>query len=307
MLYNRVLLTGANGLLGQALVRRISRLPEYDLLATARDPAPRFTGGSCGYAPLDVTDAEAAARLFDDFAPSVVVNCAAMTQVDECEAEREACWAVNAEAVETLARLCRQHGTRLLQVSTDFVFDGENGPYREDARPNPVNFYGRSKLAGENAARGAGMDKWAIARTVLVYGTAEKLGRSNIALWLIDKLSKGETLHLVTDQIRTPTYVVDLAAGIEKMIRFQKSGIFHLSGRELLSVHDLGLAVAEVFSLDAALIRPTDATQFQQPAARPPKTGFINLKAETEIGYKPRPLRTALRHLGARLDLPIFD
>lgn len=307
MLYNRVLITGANGLLGQELVRQMSRQPEYDVLATGRDEASPLSGGSFGYAPLDVTDEEAVHRLFEDFAPNAVINCAAMTQVDRCEEEREACWAVNAEAVETLAEACSRHGTRLVQISTDFVFDGQDGPYREDARPNPVNFYGRSKMAAENAVRGAGLDKWAVVRTVLVYGTGEQLSRGNIVLWLIDKLSSGEPVHIVTDQHRTPTYVVDLARGIERIVRHDKTGIYHLSGRELLSVYDFAQVVAEVFDLDASLIHPTDGSRFQQTADRPPETGFIILKAETELGYKPRPLRHALRHLGARLGLPIFE
>ncbi len=305
MLYSRVLITGANGLLGQALVAQMGRFAEYDLLATARDDAPRFSRGSFGYTPLDITQPDDVHALFEDFTPTVVVNCAAMTQVDRCAEEREACWSVNADAVETLADACARHGTRLVQVSTDFVFDGTSGPYREDARPRPVNFYGRSKLAAENAVRGAGLDKWAIARTVLVYGTGEHLTSNNIVLWLIDRLSRGEEVHVVTDQHRTPTYVIDLAAGIGRIVRFGKTGVYHLAGREMLSVYDFAQTVADEYDLDASLIHPTDGTRFQQPADRPPETGFIILKAETELGYKPRSVRQALRHLSARL--PILD
>lgn len=304
MLYKRVLITGANGLVGQELVHLMSRYPEYDVLATARDSTPRFEGESCGYAPLDITAPDDVARLFQDFTPTVVVNCAAMTQVDDCEQQRDACWKVNAEAVEQLAKQCHQIGAHLIQVSTDFVFDGKDGPYREEARPNPLSFYGKSKQASENAARGAGLDKWSIARTVLVYGTGEDLQRSNFALWVLEKFSNGEPIHVVTDQYRTPTYAPDLAAGIERIARYGKSGIFHLSGRELVSVYDFARTIGEVFDLDLSLLHPTDSTRFTQPAQRPPKTGFIILKAETELGYKPRSLRNALRHLGVRLGLP---
>ncbi len=304
MLYKRVLITGANGLVGQELVRIMSRDPEYDVLATGRDASPRFSGRSCGYAPLDVTESEDVARLFQDFTPTVVINCAAMTQVDDCEKQRDACWKINAESVEHLAKQCFKIGAHLIQVSTDFVFDGNEGPYREEARPNPLSFYGKSKQASENAARGAGLEKWSIARTVLVYGTGENLSRSNFALWVIEKLSNGEAIHVVTDQFRTPTYAPDLAAGIERVARYGKSGIFHLSGREFVSVFDFAHTVAEVFDLDASLVKPTDSTRFSQTAPRPPKTGFIILKAETELGYKPRSMENALRHLGARLGLP---
>lgn len=305
MLYHRVLVTGANGLLGQALVARMSRFPDYDVLATARDDRPRFSGGAGGYTRLDVTDPEAVQALFEDFAPSVVVNCAAMTAVDVCEEDRARCWRTNATVVSTLAEHCRKTGARLIQLSTDFVFDGADGPYDEKARPDPVNFYGKAKLAGENAARNAGFGQWAIARTVLVYGVGEHLSRSNIVLWLLDELQAGRRVQVVTDQIRTPTYVVDLAAGIERMVRYDASGIFHLAGRELLSVYDFARTVAEVYALDASLIEPTDGSEFQQTAERPLKTGLITLKAETELSYRPRRLRPALRHLGARL--PIVD
>ncbi len=305
MLYQRILITGANGLLGQELVAQLSRHAEYDVLATARDPEPRFRGGSCGYVPLDITDARAVRRIFQDFTPTVVINCAAMTQVDRCEIEKEACWRVNVEAVETLARLCRQFGARLIQVSTDFVFDGTAGPYRETDRPNPINFYGRSKLASENVVREAGIDRWAIARTVLVYGTGEQLSRSNIALWVIEQLSQGRRIRVVTDQWRTPTYVADLAAGIERIVRYNKHGIYHISGREFLSVYDFACLIADVFDLDRSLIEPVDSATLNQVAPRPPRTGFIILKAETELGYRPRSIPEALRHLGQRLGLPV--
>ncbi|HET6567529.1 MAG TPA: dTDP-4-dehydrorhamnose reductase [Rhodothermales bacterium] len=305
MLYHRVLITGANGLLGQELVALMSRFPEYDVLATGRGPAPRFEDASCGYVPLDVTAPQDVRRIFQDFSPGVVVNCAACTQVDLCEREREDCWAVNTTAVEYLAKQCDVTGARLIQVSTDFVFDGADGPYSEDARPNPVNFYGRSKMAAENALRGARLGNWGIARTVLVYGTGHDLGRSNIALWVIDNLLNGRTIRVVDDQWRTPTYASDLAAGIEKMIRYEKTGIYHLSGREFLTVYDFARTIAEVFDLDASLIQPTGSAQLSQKAPRPPRTGFIILKAETEMGYKPHTLHQGLRLLGHRLGLPV--
>lgn len=305
MLYSRVLITGANGMLGQELVAMMSKNPMYDVLATGRDPVPRYSGGAGGYVPLDITDAEQMNRLFQDFTPDVVVNCAAMTQVDECEEKRDLCWQINADAVENIARACKSIGSRLVQVSTDFVFDGEDGPYNEKARPRPLNYYGRSKQAGENAARIAGLDQWAIARTVLVYGAPEGATRSNIALWVINELSNGRRINVVTDQWRTPTYAADLADGIERIIRFDKTGTFHLSGREFMSVYDFARTIAREFDLDENLIGPTDSTRFTQPAARPPRTGFIILKAESELGYKPRPVEHALRDLKHRLGLSI--
>lgn len=303
MVYQRVLITGANGLLGQELVRQLGSLPHYDVLATARDDAPLFSGGSCGYVPMDITDSTAVNTIFQDFAPDVVVNCAAMTNVDKCETQKEQCWQINADAVDHLAKLCLGSGSRIVQLSTDFVFDGLSGPYVESDRPNPLSFYGRSKLASENAARAAGIDRWAVVRTILVYGAGENLSRDNFVLWVVGKLSRGETINVVTDQWRSPTYAPDLAHGIERIIRFHKNGVFHLSGRELYTIHDLALSVADIFGLDRSLIRPTDASRFSQLAVRPRETGFIILKAETELGYKPRNLDQSLEDLARRLQL----
>jgi len=269
-------------------------MPEYDVLATGRDDMPRFSGGSCGYMQLDMIDADAVTRVFDDFAPDVVINCAAMTQVDECESKREECWKINALAVETLAKCCLPRGTRLLQVSTDFVFDGEAGPYKESVRPNPLSYYGRSKLAGENYARGAGMNQWSIVRTVLVYGVGEKLQRSNFVWWLKENLEAGKSVRIVTDHWRTPTYAPDLAQGIEKIVRYRKHGVYHVSGRAYYSVYEFARVIAETLDLDASLIIPTDSTTFKQAAPRPSKSGFIILKAESELGYTPHTTQQAI-------------
>lgn len=297
MLYNRILITGANGLLGQALVRRMSASHEYDVLATARDDDPRFEEASCGYAPMDVTNPDEVTAVFQDFTPNVVINCAAMSDVSACEDNRNEAWAVNARAVKRLAKQCSKTGARLVQVSTDFVFDGKRGPYDETARPDPVNYYGRTKLAAENAVREAGRSNWAIVRTVLLYGTGRKLRRSNIVVRAIDKLSRSEPVQIVDDQYRTPTYVDDLAAGIERLVHFEKTGIYHLSGRELVSVYELACTAAEVWNLDPSLIEPVPSDYFDDAVERPLRTGFIILKAETEIDYNPHALEDGLAKL----------
>ncbi|WP_103026560.1 dTDP-4-dehydrorhamnose reductase [Salinibacter altiplanensis] len=295
MLFNRVLITGANGLLGQALVRRLSQNREYDVLATARDDAPRFEDASCGYAPLDVTQPDDVAQIFEDFTPNVVVNCAAMSDVAECDEQRSEAWAVNARAVKTLAKHCRTTGARLVQVSTDFVFNGKRGPYDEGARPDPVNYYGRTKLAGENAVREAGRANWAIVRTVLLYGTGRDLRRSNIVLWVADQLSQGESLHIVNDQHRTPTHVDDLADGIEQLLHREATGLYHVSGADMVSIYELACAVATGFGLDASLIEPVSSDFFEDAVERPLRTGFVVDKARDELDYAPRPLDDGLR------------
>ncbi len=305
MTFQRVLVTGACGLLGQELVKRLSQNPQLDVLATGRDDLPSFKDASVGYTRMDITDFGRVRQVFEDFTPHVVVNCAAMARVDLCETERERCWTVNVEAVENLVRLSRPHGSRLIQISTDFVFDGIGGPYQEDARPAPVNFYGKSKLASENAVRQMDPEKWVIVRTVLLFGTGEALKRTNIGMWIVADLTNGKPIRVFTDQLRSPTYVADLANGIERVIRLDRTGVFHVSGREYMSLYEFAVAIAEEFHLDKSLISPVTADEVQLPAARPSKTGFIILKAETELGYRPRLLAESLRDLHSRIETAV--
>ena len=300
-LSRRVLVTGANGLLGQTLTQHLHASSDYDVLATARDEAPRFDGDDIDYRPMDVTAPDAVTSVFEDFDPEVVVNCAAMSDVGTCDENRNDAWATNARAVKRLAKHCKTARARLVQVSTDFVFNGKRGPYDENGRPDPVNYYGRTKLAGENAIRSVGLSDWTIVRTVLLYGTAQQLSRSNVVLWMIEELSKGNTIHVVNDQWRTPTYVPDLADGIERVIDRDKDGIFHLSGREMVTIHELAETVADVFGFSPEPIDPVPSEYFDDPVDRPAKTGFIILKAETELNYDPHSLDEGLRALGRDL------
>ena len=302
-LQTRVLITGANGLLGQALVRRLGPSDDYEVLATARDDA-LHAEAEVAYERMDVTEPDAVPTTIDAFDPDVVVNCAAMSDVAACEDNRNAAWATNARAVKRLARRCEEHRARLIQVSTDFVFDGEHGPYREQDRPNPVNYYGRTKHGGENNAREAGRDQWAIVRTVLLYGTGQHLSRSNFALWVLDELGAGESLQIVDDQWRTPTFVDDLAAGIDQLIQAEATGIYHLSGPDMVSVYEFACTIAEVFGYDPSLIEPVQSDYFEDAVARPPKTGFVIEKAREELDYDPHGLEAGLRALGEQLGTP---
>lgn len=304
-LFHRILLTGANGLVGQALVARLSEVPEVDLLATSREQTPRYTGGSGGYTPLDVTDAEAVRRVFVDFAPTAVIHCAALSKVDACADDREACWAVNVDATAHLARMCQVHGARFLLLSTDFVFDGEDGPYDERARPAPINFYGRSKLAAENAVRAAGLRRWTIVRTTVGFGAGENLRRGNLGLFLLQRLTEGREVSAPVDQIRTPIYVPDLADGIARTVLLGKNGVYHLAGREILPIWEFAQRMAQVLDLNPDLIVPTTSAELHPDAPRPLKAGLLILKAETELGFKPRPLDEALLHFGKQMGLPV--
>ena len=299
----RVLITGANGLLGQELVRQIASQNALKLLATGKANRSFLdTPLNHSYVQLDVHDSTNIQQVFREFSPEYVINCAAMTQVDECERRREECWRTNAEAVGTLAKLCRGIGTHLIHLSTDFVFNGKSGPYREFDRPDPINYYGKSKLAGENAARSAGVNKWTIIRTNVVYGITSHSIRHDFVHWVRNSLVEEKQIHVYTDQWRTPSYTYDLVRGILQIVHFQKSGVYNLSGREFLSMYEFAQSIAQAFDLDLTLIQPTVQKLRPQEAPRPEYTGLVTLKAETELGYRPLPLNAALKHLRQRME-----
>lgn len=306
MLPPRILVTGANGLVGQALTRAAARWPGADVLATGRGPAAAHDRG--GYARLDVLDGDAVDRAFQDFAPDVVLHAAGMAQVEPCEQDREACWALNVDAVATVASACHRHGARLVLPSTDFVFDGQDGPYAEDDRPAPINAYGRSKLAAENALKASRLTDWAVARTTMVFGVpAGDAPRLDVVRWLVRELSAGRPVRVPADQLRTPTYDDDLADGILRIVRFKRTGVFNVTGREQLSVLDLARRVAEAFDLDAGLISGTTTDVLHPGAPRPLRAGLLILRAESELGYRPRPLADALGAVRDRLGLGVSE
>jgi len=242
---------------------------------------------------VDLAEDGALHNLFEQERPEAVIHTAAMTHVDECELHPQECHIQNVLVVENVVRACENFGSFLTHVSTDFIFDGAAGPYDENAKPNPLSEYGRSKLAAEEAIKSARIN-WAIARTILVYGVTTDPGRSNIVLWVKKSLEEGKPIQLITDQWRMPTLAEDLAMGCWLMTKQRAHGIFNISGGEMLNPYEIGLAVADVFGLDASLISPTDGSKFTQPAKRPAKTGFMLDKAKTVLGYKPHTFREGL-------------
>jgi dTDP-4-dehydrorhamnose reductase len=298
----RILVTGANGLVGQALVRACVAWPGADVLATSRGPAR--DAAAVGHARLDVRDEDAVERAFLDFAPDVVLHAAGTARVEACEADREACWALNVGAVEALAAACWRHGARLVLPSTDFVFSGGAGPYAEDDRPDPTGAYGRTKLAAENALKSSRLTDWAVARTTLVFGAPRPPARLDFVRWLVGELEAGRPVRVPEDQVRTPTYDADFADGVARIVRFGKRGLFHLAGREVLTTLDVARRVAAAFDLDAGLISATTTAALHPGAPRPLRAGLLILRAESELGYRPRPLDEALGDLRRRLAAP---
>jgi dTDP-4-dehydrorhamnose reductase len=284
----KVLLTGSNGLLGQKLVALLHQAPGVELVATARGANRLATNyPTLHFVPLDVTDAAQVQRVLVQQQPTHVIHTAAMTQVDDCELNQNDCWNQNVTAVEHLAASCARLNVHLTHLSTDFIFNGTQALLSEEAQPDPISHYGASKLAAEQVVQHTVGLRWAIARTVLVYGTTLVAGRSNLVLWVSDSLRKGQKIKVVDDQWRTPTLAEDLAQGCWLLAQQSAQGIYHLSGRELLTPYQMAQQVATVFGLDAALLERVDGQSFTQAARRPPRTGFRIEKAERELGYQP--------------------
>lgn len=283
----KILITGANGLLGQKLVKLLTQEKGISLVATARGKsrlAQEFS--HVIYESLDITDRDAVKEIITRHQPDAIINTAAMTNVDQCESEKEACIALNVKAVEYLNEAALANNSFFLHLSTDFIFSGKDGPYDEEAAPGPVNFYGESKLQGEQVLFNSKAE-WAIARTVLVYGIVPDMSRSNIILWVKGNLENKKNIQVVDDQWRTPTLAEDLAMGCYLIVKNRAKGIFNISGSDMLTPYEMAIKTADYFKLDKSYITRTDSTKFTQPAKRPPKTGFVIDKATEKLGYKP--------------------
>jgi dTDP-4-dehydrorhamnose reductase len=187
----KILITGANGLLGQKLVSLLSKQQDVSLLATAKGICRFSLPDNVAYRTLDITNADACSDLFNEFQPDALIHAAAMTQVDACEDEREMCDLINITGVSNLIKAIGNRNTHFVHISTDFIYDGDEEEYFEDSKVNPLSYYGRSKWKSEQLFEQVSFP-YSILRTVLVYGVLEDLSRSNIVLWAKAALEKGE-------------------------------------------------------------------------------------------------------------------
>lgn len=252
------------------------------------------------YRAADITSTEEMEAVFREFEPTDVIHTAAMTQVDACEDNQEACDAINVHAVSSLCRLCEEYGSRLIHLSTDFIFDGTAGPYREEDAPNPLSYYGLSKLKAEEIIQKSKVS-YAILRTILLYGITPAMSRSNIVLWVKSSLEAGKQIRVVNDQVRSPTLAEDLAIACVSAVMKEAKGIYHVSGGEIMPVIEIAKRVADFWKLDKSLISEIDSASLNQRAKRPPVTGFILLKSQTELAYKPHSFEQGLAVLNRQM------
>lgn len=315
----KILVTGSNGLLGQKVIYGLLGDPlcmlpsevrkkitgNTEIIAAAKGENRIHRKDGYIYESLDITNKEEVARIFLKHKPDAVINTAAMTNVDACETKREECWAANVTAmqymVDVLEKLPSPGGEgsgvrpHLIHVSTDFVFDGMKGSeYIETDKPNPLHYYALSKLEGEKIVMASKL-KWAILRTIIVYGVVDGNTRSNLVLWVKNNLEKKNKINVINDQFRAPTLSEDLAQACIVAAVNRAEGIYHVSGEKTYNILELATIVADFWKLDKSFMNPISSADLNQPAKRPPYTGFIIEKAKRELGYKPRSFEEGLK------------
>lgn len=292
-----ILITGSNGLLGQKLTDLYLKHPDRPFVATGKGPNRHPVKEGYIYEEADITDHARMRELIDRYRPSAVIHTAAMTNVDACETQQEACRALNIDAVENLARLSTEFSFHLLHLSTDFIFDGTHPMYSEDEEPNPLSYYGWSKWEGEKRVMQYAT-RWTILRTVLVYGVVADMSRSNIVMWAYNTLKNGNPAKVVNDQFRTPTLAEDLAMGCYLAETQHAEGIFNICGPDYMGVNELVERVALHFGLSTDNITLVSSDTLNQPARRPPITGLDISKARRELGYRPHTFTEGLDVVG---------
>lgn len=285
-LAKKILVTGSNGLLGQKLTDLALADDGIALVATSRGENRHPIKDGYTYIDLDILESDRLEAVIAEHRPQTIINTAAMTNVDACEHDPDGCQKLNIDAVATLIALCEEFGVHLIHLSTDFIFDGKDGPYAEHAEPNPLSRYGQSKLDAEHLIQGSRC-KWAILRTILVYGVVADMSRSNIVLWAKGALEKGQPLKVVNDQWRMPTLAEDLAQACVLAAIAEAEGVFHISGKDMFAIHELVAAVADFWRLDKSLIQQVSSATLSQSAPRPARTGFVLDKAHHVLGYTP--------------------
>jgi len=298
----KILITGSNGLLGQKLLHKLRVDNSMELIATSKGENRVSEKSGYNYFDLDITDETAVAQIIAEQKPDVVINTAAMTNVDLCEEKKSECDDLNVNAVQYLADACEKIEAHLIYISTDFIFDGEDGPYKEDDEPNPLSYYGLSKLKSEQILQ-AHCVKWTILRTIIVFGVGENLSKGNIVLWAKGALEKGDPLNIIDDQFRAPTLAEDLADACILAANKKAYGIFNASGKDIMSIYEIVERIAKHYRNTTEDLNRISTATLNQTAGRPPKTGFVLDKAINKLGYNPHSFEECLAIIDEQLKI----
>ncbi|MDD2772446.1 MAG: sugar nucleotide-binding protein [Elusimicrobiales bacterium] len=287
----KILVIGGSGQLGRALLDVCAKTG-IEALGTAH------SRWSDGLVKTDISSPQSLQEPFDLLKPDVAVLCSALTAVDYCESHPDEAQKINVEGARNAAAVCRMYGTRLVHISTDYVFDGEGGPYSETAEPNPPNVYGRTKLEAERACAEAD----ARALIIRTSGVCNYDDTSlNFVMQLLGRLSKGERMSVPLDQYYTPTYAPDLAAAIVFLACKGRAGIYNVTGPDYVNRYELAGTICGALGLDESLVSAFKTAERQQKAPRPLKGGLTCKKLEEETGYRTMEVERMLAHIRARL------
>jgi len=255
---------------------------EFELTASYNKNTMIVERGRASFIQIDITNKAAVFDFFDEAKPEVLIHTAAMANVDYCETHKEEAWRVNVEGTANLLGACDKHGTKMIFISTNGVFDGEKAPYSEKDGPNPINHYGKTKLEAENLVRKSGKNH-TVARLMTMYGWNNPAERQNPVTWLLSKLRSGETVDMADDIYNNHLLADNGADAIWSIVKLDKSGTYHIAGKDCVSVYELALKVAEVFELDKALIARAKRGFLKTVAPRPKNTCFNTEKMEKEL------------------------
>lgn len=291
----KILITGANGFIGRRVMDDLCADDTYSVVGCSLhdDLCPQSSRHL--FATIDITDRQALRSIFEETHPDIVINTAALSAIDYCETHREEADAVNTLAVKHMAELCAQQGSRFIHLSTDYVFGGNSQRlYTEEDLPAPVNYYGMSKWRSEQYVQALCSD-YAIARIVVVYGKPLPGQHGNIVDLVAQRLKDKETIRVVSDQWRTPTYVGDVSTGIGRLTTHNASGIYHICGNECLTIADVARRTAKVLELDSTPILSVNTHEMGEKTPRPSYSGLDIGKARRELGYCPHTLDDGIR------------
>lgn len=291
----KILVIGANGFTGRRILNDLSRNDEYIVTGCSLHDDIAPGSGNYRFISADICQMGEQSALFREVRPNVVINTSALSVPDYCEAHHEEADSVNVNAVGQLAFRCEASAARLIHLSTDFVFNGDTMQlYTEVDTPDPVNYYGVTKLKGEKRAAEL-CSNYAIARVAVVYGAVLPGQHGNVLQLVADRLRNNEEIRVVSDQWRTATYVGDVSQGIEKLINYPNNGIFHICGSECLTIADIAYRVADILNLDYSLILPVTTKQMEEATPRPRFSGLSIEKARRELGYQLHTLEEGIK------------
>jgi len=295
----KVLITGANGFLGQHLTLFLSKY--FLVFATSRGENRNISFNG-NFINCDLTDKEAVIKLIEQVEPNIIIHTAAMSKPDECLQQPQLCVQNNINATINLIEACKLLKINIFSnfifTSTDFIF-GENGPHSEDDKPNPLNFYGETKLIAEKFLKSCGLP-YTIVRPVFIYGPKLENGRNSFVQNVVQQLTVGKKMKLVNDQYRTPTYVYDICKGFFEILNQAKTGIYHFAGNEIITPYNMALLIANIYQLDKNLLIPVDEHSFPEPVKRAKQGGLLNTYAKESLSIEFKGLELAITEIAEK-------